>query len=584
MELAMAALSSLLPKLGTLLTDEYKLQKGVRGEIKFLEAEMESMQAALKKVSELPAHQIDDDVEIWARELKELSYDIEDSVDTFMVRVDASVCTTKPHSFRRFFDRTIGLLTKAKIRRCIATDMEEIKTHLHAAADRRARYKFEDFVVRPDSTIVDFRLPALYEDAKNLVGIDGSAEKLTALLMHGEGAQRQQLMVVSIAGVGGLGKTTLANSVFQRLRGDFESQAFVSVSLKPDIKKIFSSILRRVSGMEYSNVEAWSHTELVDKIREILENRRYIIVIDDVWDESAWTLIKCALVDNNLGSRVIVTTRNTGVAKFSCSSTAGAMYELPPLSDTDSERLFYKRIFNKEEEIQSELKEVSRKILKKCGGIPLAIITVASMLASIPNKTKYEWYGVYNSMGSGLEKDKTLENMRAILSLSYADLPCYLKSCLLFVSIFPEDSEILCSWLVNMWVAEGFVKEKMGKTLYEVGESYLNELFNRNMLQPLRIDEHGRAIWCRVHDIILDLIISLSAQENFVTISEDLRLMPSPCKVRRLSLQRRKVDTEEHREQDSKTDEVIVQGAVDMSHVRSLIEFGDASDSVPLSF
>ncbi|XP_039824765.1 disease resistance protein Pik-2-like isoform X2 [Panicum virgatum] len=250
MELAMAAVSSFLPKLGTLLTDEYKLQNGVRGEIKFLGAEMESMQAALKKVSELPAHQIDDDVEIWARELKELSYDIEDSVDTFMVRVDASVCTTKPHSFRRFFDRAIGLLTKAKIRRRIATNMVEIKTRLHAAADRRARYKFEDFVVRPDSTVVDFRLPALYEDAKNLVGIDGSAEKLTALLMHGEGAQRQQLMVVSIAGVGGLGKTTLANSAFQRLRGDFESQAFVSVSLKPDIKKIFSSILRRVSGME----------------------------------------------------------------------------------------------------------------------------------------------------------------------------------------------------------------------------------------------------------------------------------------------------------------------------------------------
>lgn len=277
MELAMAALSSLLPivpKLGTLLTDEYKLQKGVRGEIKFLEAEMESMQAALKKASELPAHHIDADVKIWARELKELSYDIEDSVDTFMVRVDASVCTTKPHSFRRFFDRTIGLLTKAKIRHRIATNMEEIKARLHLVADRRARYRF-GVVVQPDNTGVDSRLLALYEDAKNLVGIDGHAEKLTDLLMHGEGAQKQKLMVVSIAGVGGLGKTTLASSVYQRLRGDFESQAFVSVSLKPDIKKIFSSILRRVSGMQYNNAEAWSHTELIDKIREILENRRY---------------------------------------------------------------------------------------------------------------------------------------------------------------------------------------------------------------------------------------------------------------------------------------------------------------------
>jgi hypothetical protein len=104
-------------------------------------------------------------------------------------------------------------------------------------------------------------------------------------------------------------------------------------------------------------------------------------------DESAWTLIKCALVDNNLGSRVIVTTCNAGVAQFSCSPTDGTMFELPTLSDTAAKTLFYKRIFSKEE-IQSELKEISCKILKKCGGIPLAIITIASMLASTPNKTK----------------------------------------------------------------------------------------------------------------------------------------------------------------------------------------------------
>lgn len=119
MELAVAALGSLLPKLATLLTDEYKLQKGVRGEIRFLKAEMESMQAALDRVSKLPPQQIDDLHNIWVRDLKELSYDIEDSVDSFMLRVDAPGCA-KPKSFRRFFDRTIGLLTKAKARHHIA--------------------------------------------------------------------------------------------------------------------------------------------------------------------------------------------------------------------------------------------------------------------------------------------------------------------------------------------------------------------------------------------------------------------------------------------------------------------------------
>jgi disease resistance protein RPM1 len=143
----------------------------------------------------------------------------------------------------------------------------------------RKRYKFP---VQPKNTEMDPRLPALYEDVKNLVGIEGPAKKLTALLKNGEGAQKQQLMVVSIVGVGGLGKTTLANTVYQELRREFQSQAFVSVSLKPDINKIFCSILRQVSGHQDPNPEAWNHTEVIDKIRQILEKKRYVVMIIQV--------------------------------------------------------------------------------------------------------------------------------------------------------------------------------------------------------------------------------------------------------------------------------------------------------------
>ena len=145
----------------------------------------------------------------------------------------------------------------------------------------------------------------------------------------------------------------------------------------------------------------------------LLQNHRYFIVIDDVWNEEAWKFIKCALIDNNLGSKVIVTTRNVVVADL-C-SVDGAKYELDPLSNADSKRLLCKRVFNEVEGIHSELEEVAKKILKKCGGVPLAIITIASMLASLPNKTKYEWYRVYNSMGSGLEKDDSGEHARNII-------------------------------------------------------------------------------------------------------------------------------------------------------------------------
>ncbi|KAJ1254021.1 hypothetical protein BS78_05G205200 [Paspalum vaginatum] len=572
MELAMAALGSLLPKLATLLSGEYKLQKGVRGEIRFLQAEMESMQAALKAVSKMPAHQIDELEKIWVRDLKELCYDIEDSVDTFMIRIDAPD-SAKPHSFRKlFFDRTIGLVTKARARHHIADDIQDIKRRIHDVADRRERYnKYKDVVAaHPDSSAIDPRLPTLYEDAAKLVGIDGPVEKLTNLLTQGEDVhKKRQLMVVSIVGVGGLGKTTVANSVYQGLKRNFECHAFVPVSLRPDLKKVLSSILRNVSGKDYVSVEAWSHTDLINRIRETLEKKRYIIVIDDLWDELSWTTIKCALVDNSLGSRVIVTTRNSDVAKVSCSPIDGAMYELEPLSFENSKNLFYQRIFKEEQEIHSELEEISTKILKKCGGLPLAIITIASMLAGLPNKTKYEWHRVCTSMGSGLEKDKSLENMQEILSLSYGDLPSYLKPCLLYLSMFPEDWEVREDTLVQMWVAEGLVDEEKGENLYELGKRYFNELVNRSMIQPANVDELGSVRACRVHDMILDLLISLSAQENFVTMSQGPQLTPQACKIRRLSLQ---CDDEQRKIQEHEDDQqAMLALGVDMSHVRSLI-------------
>ncbi|KAJ1256761.1 hypothetical protein BS78_K312600, partial [Paspalum vaginatum] len=341
---------------------------------------MESMEAALEAVSNLPAHQIDRLANIWVRDLKELCYDIEDSIDTFMVRLDApGSATTKPHSFRRFFDRTIGLVTKAKTRHHIADDIQDIKKRIRDVADRRARYKLPDIVAQPDTTAIDPRLPALYEDAAKLVGIDGPVERLTNLLAQGPDAHKQQLMVVSIFSVGGLGKTTVANSVYQRLEGEFEYHAFVPVSLRPDLKNILSSILRKVSGRDYVNVEAWSPTDLINRIRETLEKKRYIILIDDVWDEASWAAIKCALIDNNLGSRVILTSRKSDVAKVSSSPIDGAMYELEPLSFENFKRLFCKRIFEENLEIHSELEEMSTKILKKCGALPLAIITISSM-------------------------------------------------------------------------------------------------------------------------------------------------------------------------------------------------------------
>ncbi|KAF8685260.1 hypothetical protein HU200_044082 [Digitaria exilis] len=267
---------------------------------------------------------------------------------------------------------------------------------------------------------------------------------------------------------------------------------------------------------------------------------RYLIVVDDIWDIPAWEMIRCALPDNDVGYTIITTTRISDIAE-----QAGGAYKLKPLSFNNSRKLLYRRIFGNENHDHDEgtekypddeLAEISDKILKKCAGVPLAIITMASLLAC-KARNKMEWYEVYNSIGTGLKNNLDVKNMRKILSFSYYELPCHLKTCLLYLSVFPEDFEIEKDRLIKMWIAEGFIQCRIqAKSLFELGESYLNEIINRSMIQPICNETDGMMYTCRVHDMVLDLIRSLSSEENFAVIRSDMDPSQSNT-IRRLSLQ-----------------------------------------------
>ncbi|XP_051228043.1 disease resistance protein Pik-2-like [Lolium perenne] len=576
MAIVQGAMDILLPKLAELLTDEFKLQKGLKEEIASLSRELESMQAALVKISEVPVGQLDGQVKIWAKEVREMSYDIEDSIDSFTVRFGAVQEPAEPLGvIKGFMDRVMSLWTTALSRRQIATEIQRIKGEVEEVSQRRKRYKLGKEVARPcAATTIDPRLPALYEDVSKLVGIERPAGEIVKWLNEGEGASKQRLKVLSVVGVGGLGKTTLANTVYHMLLGQFQCRAFVSVSFTPDIKKIFCSILRQVSGEDCANSDDWDVKELVDHIRDFLKDKRYFIIIDDIWDQNVWAILKVALIESNCGSRIITTTRKVDVAESCCYGFNGRVYDLAPLSHEDSKKLFYKRIFHYEDEHPIELEEVSEKILKKCAGLPLAIITIASLLASKPTKTNELWYRVLNSIGSGHENSPSVENMRGILSLSYSDLPPHLKTCLLYLSIFPEDHMINRDKLIWRWIAEGFIHEKQRGNLYEQGENYFNELINRNMIQPVDTDTHGSAKTCHVHDMVLDLISSLATEENFVTILGGQQPLSVGGKIRRLSFQQKKG---EH---------TMTETPMDLSHVRLLLVLRSAMDMIPslLSF
>ncbi|KAL6653311.1 hypothetical protein ACP70R_008889 [Stipagrostis hirtigluma subsp. patula] len=492
------ALNSLLGKLATLAGKEYGKLKSVRKEVASLESEFSSMKALLEKLVDMD--ELDAQAKEWRNQVTDMSYDIEDCIDEFMHHLGKNDASTS------FVNKTARLLKKLRVRHQIASKIQEIKIRVKQASERRMRYKLDEYRPKPSYVSVDPRIVAMHTEAASLVGVDVPREELAELLM----GDVQEMMVVSIVGFGGLGKTTLVNQVYLKLEEQFQCHAFVSVSLKPDIPKILNKILLAIGGTLCHSGEL---DEIIKNIKLHLLN-----MSNDIWSSSAWNVIKCAFPENNCGSRVVTTTRIYDVALACCSYNRQYVYNMRPLGEEDSRTLFFSRIFGPGEACSGEFEVLSVDILKKCSGLPLAIISIASLLAG---QSKVAWVYVRNSLRFMFEGNPSLEDMKRILDLSYRNLPHHLKTCMLYFGMYPEDYIIEKDDLVKQWIAEDFVGKVHGLDAKDVAGSYFNELINMSMIQPVDTDYNDEVLSCRVHDIMLDLIRVKCVEENFIDIRDD---------------------------------------------------------------
>ncbi|CAO2168062.1 unnamed protein product [Urochloa humidicola] len=333
------------------------------------------------------------------------------------------------------------------------------------------------------------------------------------MLMHGHDTGKQQLQVVSIYGIGGLGKTTIAKAVYGQIQNQFKCCAFVPVSQKiAEDKGIIKEILDQfdcpyLSSLEEGVSQQLNDDELISKLKEFLQDKRYLIVVDDIRDLSTWETIKPALIGNNHGSGIIATTYKVDVAE-----SIGGVYRLPLLSEEDSKILFYRgTYFGSEDKCTSQYRDLSKRILNKCGQLPLAITAITTLLPNRLNSEK-EWGKVCDSIGSG--SDNRLNDMREILSRSYDDLPQHLRTCFLYLCIFPEDYVIRRESLVQRWLSEDLIHGDPGQDLQELGEDYFYQLLDTGLIQTIEHDNDGKALACRVPGVMVDLIASLIEKEK----------------------------------------------------------------------
>jgi hypothetical protein len=286
MEIAMVAIRPALSKLGDLLVGEVTLEKRVRKGIESLVRELTLMHAAIHKVAKVPPDQLDEGVKIWAGTVRELSYQMEDIVDAFVVRVECRAEPANPkNKVKKLLKKTIRLFKKGRDLHHLSDALDEAVGQAKQLAELHQRYGQAMRDTNAGSS-VDPRLMAMYRGVKELVGIEETRDELVNMLTEGDDWVKQPLKTVSIVGFGGLGKTTLAKAAYDKIKVQFDCGAFISVSQSPDTKKVLKDILFELDKNKYGNIYNVAREEkhLIDELIEFLSDKRYFFFsVRDRW-------------------------------------------------------------------------------------------------------------------------------------------------------------------------------------------------------------------------------------------------------------------------------------------------------------
>ncbi|KAJ1405857.1 Virus X resistance protein-like, coiled-coil domain [Sesbania bispinosa] len=365
--------------------------------------------------------------------------------------------------------------------------------------------------------------------------------QLIGWLENGKGERT----VISVVGMGGQGKTTLVRKIFgnKKVIAPFDCCAWIIVSRSYDAERLLRDMLQKF--YKYRNespphgISTMDREPLIEEVGNYLREKRYVVFFDDVWHTQFWEEIEFAVIDNKIGSRILITTRNLDVAKSCMKSSLVKVHQLQPLTLEKSLELFYKTTFrNLNGRCPKELVNISSKIVEKCKGLPLAIVSIGGVLSG-RNRDSFEWKKFSQNLSVKLEKNSRLDVMGKLLGFSYDDLSYYLKSCFLYFGMYPEDYEVRSKRLIRHWIAEGFVKEEIGKnTLEDVAEGYLIELISRNLVQVSSVYIEGKVKACRVHDLLREMILRKCKDLSFCHyVSEDDQSKSSLSGIsRRLSI------------------------------------------------
>ncbi|KAF7127606.1 hypothetical protein RHSIM_Rhsim11G0185800 [Rhododendron simsii] len=340
--------------------------------------------------------------------------------------------------------------------------------------------------------------------------------------------------VVSIWGMGGLGKTTLAKMIYNHndVRHHFDCFAWAYISQQCKTREVLEEILIKLispkSQKERKKIEKLKLDELAERLHRVQSDKKCLVILDDIWEGEVWDRLSPGFPNTKtaVASKILLTTRKKEVAFYVDQQCF--LHELRLLTEEESWELFQKKasLRGEESSLSTEMTVLGKDMVKHCGGLPLAIVVLGGLLAT--KHTLGEWEKVSRNVDY-LRKGKGQGGVpvTSVLELSYHDLPYHLKACFLCLSDLPEDEGIRPIKLIQRWIAEGFVSlpirarvgEVENETMLDVGMSYLDELCQRCMIQVGQLTRlSGRVKFYRLHDLVRDLCLLKAREENFIRV------------------------------------------------------------------
>ncbi|KAL3748998.1 hypothetical protein ACJRO7_010134 [Eucalyptus globulus] len=453
-------------------------------------------------------------VKLWLDDVRGLAYDMEDLLDEFAIEAtqvksgaESSASRDQNLNSWKFFSWGQDGSSGSNLNSCsFETKAQEISGRLEKIVTRKARLTLRENAA-DISNYTNKRLPSTSLPETRFFGREKEEAELLEILIGEVGNSDAGLSIVPIVGMGGVGKTAMAQQLYNdpKMDSHFKRKAWVCVSDVFDVLDITKTILQSITN---ESCEGNDLNRLQVKLKDDLSGKKFLVVLDDVWNEKygEWTSLLKPFEAGAKGSKIIITTRNHSVVSI----TGALPYSLKELSvDNCTDLLAYHALEVRNFERHPHLEIVGKKIAEKCRGLPLAAKILGGLLRNKENPD--EWEAILNNRIWNVASAKNDEVLPA-LKLSYVHLPSYLKRCFTYCAVFPKDYEFERDELVLLWITEGFLDGRKAKeNILRSGRKYFDELVSRSFFQQSNIDTSKFLM----HDLLNDLAKSIADKTCF---------------------------------------------------------------------